>query len=224
MASSFRFLLIVLGSLLGCQAAVTPLPEWKMQNFSAVQLRDGSSDDAADPNGDGVPNLVAYALGLGPLVDARRHLPWMEMAALKARFVHRRVTAAVDVISSVEWTSGLSVWTTEGTQVSSITLGAGVELVAVEDSGNLVALGGRRFARLTVLRTVFDVNADGLPDDWQLRHFSEYSGGGLGAPGADPEPDGFTNAEEFLVGTDPRAAASPAGEALIGLTLWTTLR
>lgn len=44
--------------------------EWRHAVFSTVQLADPSiSDDAADPDLDGVPNLLEYALGLNPLVS-----------------------------------------------------------------------------------------------------------------------------------------------------------
>lgn len=48
-----------------------------------------------------------------------------------------------------------------------------------------------------------DTNHNGLPDDWEQKHFAR-----LGVdPSADPDGDGYTNFEEFLNGTDPRRAA-----------------
>ena len=42
---------------------------WLWQNFSAQSVTDTTvSDDAADPDGDGIPNLLEYALGLNPSV------------------------------------------------------------------------------------------------------------------------------------------------------------
>lgn len=47
-----------------------------------------------------------------------------------------------------------------------------------------------------------DTDHNGLPDDWEQKHF-----GRLGVdPAADADADGYTNLEEFLNGTDPRRA------------------
>lgn len=43
---------------------------------------------------------------------------------------------------------------------------------------------------------------DGLPDDWQRRHFGEVNP--AAAPEADPDGDQQSNQFEFLAGTDPR--------------------
>ena len=49
-----------------------------------------------------------------------------------------------------------------------------------------------------------DADHDGLPDDWEERHF-----GGAGAtPDADSDGDGFTNLAEFEAGSDPGSATS----------------
>jgi autotransporter-associated beta strand protein len=45
----------------------TPLEQWQSQKFSLEQLADSSiSGAAAAPAGDGIPNLIKYALGLAP--------------------------------------------------------------------------------------------------------------------------------------------------------------
>ena len=49
-----------------------------------------------------------------------------------------------------------------------------------------------------------DTDADGLPDDWELRYF-----GNLDAkPGEDPDGDGIDNLTEFAWGTDPTSPKS----------------
>ncbi|RYD34754.1 MAG: hypothetical protein EOP85_19560, partial [Verrucomicrobiaceae bacterium] len=56
-----------------------------------------------------------------------------------------------------------------------------------------------------------DIDADALPDSWELQHFSTLAHNG----GSDPDGDGFGNLQEFLAGTDPSNPASrPSGTAV----------
>ncbi len=56
-----------------------------------------------------------------------------------------------------------------------------------------------------------DLDADALPDSWELLYFPDLSTNG----GADPDHDGFGNLQEHEAGTDPSDPASrPAGTAV----------
>ncbi|HLO99556.1 MAG TPA: hypothetical protein VK171_13255, partial [Fimbriimonas sp.] len=44
----------------------TPITQWKLANFTSAQLMTNAGADEADPNGDGTPNLLAYAFALTP--------------------------------------------------------------------------------------------------------------------------------------------------------------
>jgi hypothetical protein len=49
-----------------------------------------------------------------------------------------------------------------------------------------------------------DLDADGIPDDWEVKHlFSPFYAGDADV---DSDGDGFSNREEYLNGTDPRLA------------------
>jgi len=52
-----------------------------------------------------------------------------------------------------------------------------------------------------------DTDGDGLPDDWEFEHFGNFT---IADPNADSDvpPDGFSNLEEFLAGTDPNDSNS----------------
>jgi hypothetical protein len=52
-----------------------------------------------------------------------------------------------------------------------------------------------------------DLNADGLPDDWQARYWGSDPAN-WPAPSADSDEDGISNQKEFLAGTIPTDAAS----------------
>ncbi len=51
---------------------------------------------------------------------------------------------------------------------------------------------------------------DGIPDNWQLANFGNIDPGAVAnaLPGDDFDGDGFTNFQEYLMGTDPKDAAS----------------
>lgn len=213
-------LLVLWGATLGL-AQTTPLAQWKLANFSVAQLADGTADDAADANGDGTVNLLAYASGLTPFHPIGSSLPTSTSVGSRLRLSFLRITAAPDIAYFPEVSSDLRIWTTDTSIVSVTPISAGLERVLVQDS---VTAATRRFIRLRVTRTVFDSNSDGLLDDWQLKFFASLSATGTAAPLADPEPDGFSNIEESTVGTNPTTTAGSNSEAVLGLTLWTTLR
>jgi hypothetical protein len=53
----------------------------------------------------------------------------------------------------------------------------------------------------------FDGNGDGLPDAWQIQYFGSVNAPNA-QPAADPDGDGLSNLEEYLLGTDPTNADS----------------
>ena len=49
---------------------------------------------------------------------------------------------------------------------------------------------------------ITDTDQDGLDDDWEMAHFGSLASG----PQDDPDGDGYSNAREQIMGTDPNAA------------------
>lgn len=202
-------------------AQVTPLPQWKLANFSAAQMADGTSDDSSDANHDGAVNLLAYASGLTPFQSSETSRPTASILSGRLQLSFLRVTVVPDITYTPEVSSDLRNWTADTAVVSVTPLPGGMERVVVQDG----LLGApRRYIRLRVTRTVYDGNGDGLLDDWQLKYFASLTATGNGAQLADPDSDGFTNVEESSVSTNPNTAAAPESATVLGVTLWTCLR
>ena len=88
-----------------------PQVAWKNQWFTSAELVDPSiSGDNADPDGDGLPNLLEYALGLNPRV--RSNPPALQTAAdngvLSVTYV--RSKSASDVNLVIESSTDLHTW------------------------------------------------------------------------------------------------------------------
>ncbi len=92
-------------------AAYGTLDRWRQRHFSAAQLADPLvSGPTASPAGDGVPNLLKYALGLDPLVPASpAALPRLELspAGDVLTLVYQRPRYTPDVSTRPEWSATL---------------------------------------------------------------------------------------------------------------------
>lgn len=121
---------------------------WRHAQFgSAAPLP--TSADLADPDADGVPNLLEYALSTSPSqADARK--PGLMPNGDSLEFIYTRNLAAVDVIYHVEWSDDLQTWST--TDVSAPTVlsdnGTTQEVKVTLPAG----ANGKRFVRLKVTR------------------------------------------------------------------------
>jgi hypothetical protein len=87
-------------------------------------------------------------------------------------------------------TGGWQAWTT--VTATGVTLATGEQVVRV-----FAETDGFNLDWLEVSGA--DSDGDGLPDDWEMTHFGDLDE----TPDADPDGDGYTNAEEFAAGTDP---------------------
>jgi hypothetical protein len=88
---------------------------WLQQNFSAEERNDDSvSGEGADPDGDGLPNLLEYALGSDPRQASRERVPamWIEGDEQQANLVltFSRPLPRPDVQYLVEYSHDLGEW------------------------------------------------------------------------------------------------------------------
>ncbi|MGC6564926.1 MAG: CotH kinase family protein [Akkermansiaceae bacterium] len=125
---------------------------WNRLYFSAGELTDPAiSGPAADGNGDGVDNLVSYALGLNPVANVSSGLPGVEVDGEVVSMTFDRLLMTPDITLSVRVSEDLKNWTTEADLVSSIPNGDGTARVTFQ-SPIPRSSGNAQFLRIQVSR------------------------------------------------------------------------
>jgi hypothetical protein len=110
---------------------VDALPDyalWLATNFSESELLDNAvSAPSADPDHDGVNNLIEYALDGDPndALDAPK--PTIEVTEAEWQFTYARPANRTDVMFEVEFSSDLQTWSTTGVTHQQIDSTAEVE-------------------------------------------------------------------------------------------------
>lgn len=141
---------------------VTPYTTWKMQYFSANEVRvPAISGDSADPDGDSIPNLMEYALGTDARNPGVSGLPTAGQVVVSGQsyqtLTYTKVVANTDITYVPQVSSDLIIWNSGPNYlgaVSAVTSADGLtQTITVRDltpAGSVVA--GGRFIRLQVVR------------------------------------------------------------------------
>jgi hypothetical protein len=145
-------------SAAGTFTALRPVEGWRLSNFGDV-ANSGTGANSASPAGDGIPNLVKYALCLDPAQWGG--LPQPEISNNRLKMSFQRDPARSDITITVEGTSDLvnAPWvpvatsTTGGAfsgngSVSETPLQGGLQQVEVSDSVDTLTDPRRRFLRI----------------------------------------------------------------------------
>lgn len=129
----------------------TEFTHWRHSHFTALELADPAISGAnADPSGQGISNLVRYALGLTPEHNAMEFLPTATLTGGLLRLEFRRLPAAVDLIYLPESSTDATGWIAiPETPVIAGPGGAGTNIMRVETS----ATPSRRLIRVQVQQT-----------------------------------------------------------------------
>lgn len=125
---------------------LSALQDWQQQNFGADASNPAIAGETADPDSDGLPNLLEYALGLNPTVFTATSVV-VDTATGALRLTAAKNPAATDVTCVVEVSGDLVSWTTSGTTVVTNTT---AQLQVRDDTA--VSGANRRFIRLKVAK------------------------------------------------------------------------
>lgn len=109
------------GSATSTAAAVSVLTvqqNWRNTYFGVIAST-GTAADAADPDGDGIANLLEYALGTDPTVAGSAVLPTGTSEGGNFVFRYTRPVATTDLVSIVQKSTDLATWTTISTTIES---------------------------------------------------------------------------------------------------------
>ena len=133
-----------------------PYDAWRFEHFTTEELADVTvSGLSADPDADGQPNLLEYALGADPRSpDASEHLPAVSIASDHLNLTYTRPTTLADITYTVEWSADLASWSTGNSvteTLGSTDNGDGTTTVIVRAVSTL-ADTPRQFLRLRATR------------------------------------------------------------------------
>ena len=138
-------------------AAVVAFDAWKQAKFTVQQLAQPSvSGDLSDPDYDGIPNLLEYALGLDPNQTSGSGLPVCSSSGGYLALTFNRQKSATDITYSVEATGDLGSSWTRIWSSSGVPYGGGgnaSEQVTVQDNISIASSPTqRRFLRLKITK------------------------------------------------------------------------
>ena len=128
---------------------------WRQQQFSTAELASPTiSGDSADPDGDGIPNLMEYALGLSPKTASTAGLPVVGVQVIGSKtyltLTFTKLRALADVGYTVQVSSELQIWNSGSAYTVRVDNGSTdqavyCDLTAIQDVPH-------RFIRLAVVR------------------------------------------------------------------------
>jgi hypothetical protein len=133
----------------------TPFNDWRLANFGTNANNNAISGDLADPDGDGIVNLLEYALNLNPNVPSASGLPTPQLNPTCGclTLTYTRVIAATDLTYTPEAASSPGgPWNTNGITQAVLASDAVTQTIQASDAANPIATATNRFMHLKVTR------------------------------------------------------------------------
>ena len=131
-----------------------PINIWRRANFTPAELANPSiSGDLADPDHDGLANLMEYALGLPPKDPTPVNRPYASVASGYLTLTYTRATSAIDVSLVVEQSNDLVTWQSGANQLQQVSvLQQGPAQLITVQAVNPVSASATSFLRLRATR------------------------------------------------------------------------
>jgi len=132
--------------------ALTPMEKWRQDKFGANAGNSTIAGDNADPDGDGMINVLEYGLNLNPMSQdpvALRPTPFLNGDVLSIDY--RKNLSATDVVYTVQGTADFSTWTNIAVTESVLNDDGQTRLVRATPTSPIT--GGRYFLRIQVTVT-----------------------------------------------------------------------
>src|ERR1039457_6913453 len=132
---------------------VTPFSAWQLAEFGANATNAAISGDLADPDGDGIVNLLEYALNLNPNVASGTGLPTVQIDPVCGclALTYTKFISATDLIYTAEAADAPGgPWSTNGITQAVLGSDGVTQTNKASDAGNPIATSGKRFMHLRV--------------------------------------------------------------------------
>ena len=126
-------------------AAYTPFQQWQYTYFGSIN--NASAAPTSNPAGDGITNLIKYALGLDPRSVSTAGLPKVGVKGSYLTLTYTRPVSVTDVTYDPQFSDDLATWSDNGVTQQILSNDGTTQTVQAQ-----VALGaiGHRFIRLSV--------------------------------------------------------------------------
>jgi hypothetical protein len=134
---------------------VTPFSAWQLAEFGANATNTVISGDLADPDGDGIANLLEYALGLNPNMASVAGLPTAQTdpACGCLSLTYIKVLSATDLTYTAEAANDPGgLWSTNGIAQTVLGTDGVTQTNKASDASNPIGTSGNRFMHLRVTR------------------------------------------------------------------------
>ncbi|HVM62029.1 MAG TPA: hypothetical protein VMV72_14300 [Verrucomicrobiae bacterium] len=133
----------------------TPFNDWRLTEFGTNANNAAISGDSADPNGDGIVNVLEYALGLNPNASSVQGLPTVQIdpGCNCLSLTYTKVLSAIDLTYAAEGANNPGgAWSTNGITSTLIQSNSLTETIQAFDTANPVSTASARFMHLRVTR------------------------------------------------------------------------
>jgi len=131
----------------------TPFNDWRLMEFGTNANNAAISGDLADPTGNGIVNLLAYALNLNPNIPSVQGLPTSQIdpACHCLTLTYTEVLSAIDLAYSAEAASNPGgPWSTNGITSTVISNNGLTQTIKASDAANPTPPATARFMHLKV--------------------------------------------------------------------------